>query len=361
MQATKKLPYEKLDSYFLEYNKITEKDEYEIYDINAKDLLNIYRIDLVVKCYYIECREKNQNIDFAIELYKKHIEAFSDGTFLEHGNQGKNSIDKYIEVFDNLINTIKQKGYDSDISIIPIGKNNELLDGSHRVACAIYFNQNIRVIKFPKLSVNYGFKFFKARLLDEEYLDFIAKEYARLNDDIYLLFVWPRATSNRKLKVIENILEKNQCEVIYRKAFIFNKKQLENLIFHIYKDEHWIGHNKDNYKGIKLKTNQCYKDNGNVELYILYCSDNKKLITSKDEIRELLKMGKASIRTSDTKRETVEVLNTLLNKNYNSLLYNSFNRYKSYRYSFLRYLYRRLRYLYRKVINKIKHIIGKPV
>lgn len=34
----KKYPLNKLDDYFLKYNKITEDTEYEVFDIYAKDL-----------------------------------------------------------------------------------------------------------------------------------------------------------------------------------------------------------------------------------------------------------------------------------------------------------------------------------
>lgn len=181
-------PFNKLNKYFLKKYKIKEDSEYELFDIYAKNLLTIKRIDLVIKYYYIECREKNKNLEFAREIYIKHIEAFTDGTFTEAGNPDKNSIEKYIEAFDDLIDDFKINGYCSDISIIPIGKDNELIDGSHRTACAAYFNQKIRVMRFSNISVDYGLEFFKRRLLDDYYLYFIAIEYGIIKDDIYVLF-----------------------------------------------------------------------------------------------------------------------------------------------------------------------------
>lgn len=193
-------PFNKLNNYFLKKYKITENTEYELFDIYAKDLFTTKRIDLAVKYYYIECREKKQNLGFAKELYEKHIEAFTDGTFIEAGNPDKNSIEKYTRTFDDLIDDIRENGYSSDISIIPIGKNNELIDGSHRTACAAYFDQKIRVIRFSEISVDYGFEFFKRRFLDENYLSFIAKKFAMLNEDINISSVWFKISGNKSKK-----------------------------------------------------------------------------------------------------------------------------------------------------------------
>jgi hypothetical protein len=356
-----KYPLNKLDNYFLNYNKITEDMEYEVFDIYAKDIITVNRIDLVVKYYYIECREKNQNLDFAKELYEKHIEVFTDGTFSEQGNLNKNSIERYFEVFDNLIDDFKENGFNADISIIPIGNNNELLDGSHRTACAAYFNQKIKVIRFPNLSVDYGFKFFKMRLLDDFYLDFIAKEFAVIKDNIHILFAWPKIACNRNIKVIDEILEKNQCKVIYHKKLKFCREELWNLIFQIYKDEHWIGHNKNNFKGITLKTDLCYDKNEFVEINILSCPHLQSLTKVKEEIRQYFGIGTSSIHTSDTKKETIEILNFIFEENYDKLLYTNFQQNRRLNRSWIKCIGRKIRNKYRVIINSIKKFLGKPV
>lgn len=352
-------PFNKLDKYFLEYNKITEETVYEIFDICAVDLFTANRIDLVVKYYYIECREKKFNLDFAKELYTKHIEAFTDGTFTEHGNPNKNSIEKYFEVFNHLIDNFKEKGYTPDISLIPVGKNYEILDGSHRTACAAYFNQKVKVIRFPKLSVNYDLNFFRRRLLDDYYLDFMAKRYLDINDKVYLLFSWPK--TKRRTYYIKDVLEKHQCKVIYTKKLKFNRDVFWHLIYQIYKNEHWIGYIKNNFKGITEKAELCYDPNGYLGLYILECPSLEALSIAKDELRIFFGIGKSSIHTSDTKEETIEILNFILNKNCQQLLHNSFHKNKNINHSIKKYFGRKVRHAYRVIINKIKVNIGKPV
>lgn len=355
-----KEPFNKLEKYFLEYNKITEDTSYKIFDICAKDLIQANRIDLVVKYYYIDCRENNSNLDFARELYKKHIEAFTDSTFTEEGNANKNSIEKYFEVFNHLIDSFKEEGYRPDISLIPIGKNYEILDGSHRTACAAYFNQKVKVIRFPGLWVNYGFDFFRRRLLDDYYLDFIAKKYSELSNKVYLLFSWPKIRKRQGHYVYE-ILEKHQCSIIYSKKLKFNRENFWHLIYQIYKDEHWIGYSKNNFKGITEKAELCYDPNGYVGLYILECPSVEALSFAKDELRTFFGIGKSSIHTSDSKEETIEILNFTLDKNYDQRLQDSFLKNKNTNHSRIKYFGRKVRHAYRLIINKIKVSIGKPV
>lgn len=351
----------KLDKYFLNYNKITSDTDYEVFDINAKELITAQRIDLVVKYYYIQCRENNENLAFARELYEKHIEAFTDGTFLEHGNNHKNSIDRYIEVFHGLIEEFKENGFKPSISIIPIGKNYELLDGAHRVACAAYFNQKIRVIRFPTLSVDYGVKFFKWRLLDDCYMDFIVKEFAALKDTVHLLIAWPKVTESRKLDVIQEMLENNQCKVMYRKRLRFSRDELWNLIFSIYKEEYWIGNSKNNFEGITLKTDLCYDLGGAIEIYIIDSPSLELLNKAKEKIRDFFSIGKSSIHTTDSKKEMMNILMFIFDRNCNRVLNDSVQEYKNLKYYRIRNFVRKIRYTYRVTINKTKRLIGKPV
>ena len=64
----------KLTKYFIESNKIDENTEYEIMEMDAKELLVSNRIDLIAKLKYIENKEKRLNNEFLVELYKRHLD-----------------------------------------------------------------------------------------------------------------------------------------------------------------------------------------------------------------------------------------------------------------------------------------------
>lgn len=347
----------KLDKYFSDYNKTNENSEYNVFYMEAKDLINDRRIDIIVKYYYIKSRETGENLEFAKKIYEKYIEAFSDGTFEEYGNKEKDSIEKHIEIFNNLIDTFKAKRYEEDISVIPVGKNNETLDGSHRVACALYFNQRVKVIKFDDLSVDYGFEFFKNRQLDDFYLDFIAKEYVNLKKEVYALFVWPRVGKDENIRYIKETLEEDNCNIIYKKQLKLDRKELWNLIFNIYKNDHWVGHTRGNFRPVKDKKDLCYNEEGYLWVYVLDCLNLETLNKVKNILRNFFQVGKSSIHTMDTWEESVEILDIILDKDYDSILYENFLKKQDKEYTYIKHVKKKITYLYRKIINEIKNIM----
>lgn len=352
---------DRLDAYFKTYNQIDENHDYQTYTIDPKELIHPRRIDLIVKYYYIKSRETGDNIEFSKELYAKHIEAFTDGTFKEHGNKEKNSLEKYFEIFDRLIDSFKEAGFNEELSVIPIGQHQELLDGSHRAACALYFNTPITVMQFPELSVDYGFDFFKRRLLDDLYLDFIAKEYVQLNPDVDTLIAWPKVGNAKNNKYIELEMERQEITIVYQKKFIVEQQVLEDLVYSIYREEPWVGFNLEKFKAVKYKANLCYDEKGYLIIYILEGVRGGQLFDIKEQLREYFQVEKSSVHTADTHEESVEIVNFLFDQDYETLLRQNFLNRKDIDHTFIRFAHRKLRYLYRKSINHIKKIIGKPV
>ena len=142
-----------LTPFFCETYRIDRHKDYPVEWIDSRTLLVSERLDLAAKVKYIESRESGQISPFVRDCYVKYIEAFSYGTFKESGNNEKDSIKKYIDSFHHLIDAIKASGFDASKSVIPVGKDNILLDGAHRAAVAIYFNKKIPIIRLPDIKV----------------------------------------------------------------------------------------------------------------------------------------------------------------------------------------------------------------
>ena len=142
-----------LTPYFCETYMIDRHKDYPVEWIDSRTLLVSERLDLAAKVKYIESRESGQVSPFVRDCYVKHIEAFSYGTFKESGNNEKDSIKKYIDSIHHLIDAIKASGFDASKSVIPVGKDNILLDGAHRAAVANYFNKKIPIIRLPDIKV----------------------------------------------------------------------------------------------------------------------------------------------------------------------------------------------------------------
>lgn len=311
----------KLTSYFCEVYKIDPKTEVKIEKIRAKNLLVPNRIDLIAKLKYIEFKEKGYEMSFVKELYKKHIEAFSLGTYSEPGDTNKDSIDKYFEVFDKMICDIKKSGFNDSISVIPVGANNTILDGAHRTAIAAYFDLEVSIVRFNDIHVDYGTEFFEKRLLDKKYLDYMVTEYSKLNDNVFFACVWPRAKGNEKLQEVEDLIKKS-TDVIYSKNVTLNYQGLRNFMLQIYSSQDWIGSIENNFSGTEKKTDACYDKDGNIKCFVLEAESLEKILRMKSKIRNIFKIGNHSIHISDNQAESIQICNLLLNENSIDLLNN---------------------------------------
>jgi hypothetical protein len=303
-----------LSEYFCNAHKIDLDKEYTIEKIEASSLIVSNRIDLIAKFKYIEFREKGYDMTFVKQLYQKHIEAFSFGTYREPGNCDKTSIKEYFDVFDALIDEIKNKGIDETLSVIPVGSNNVILDGAHRTAIAAYYNLEVPIIRFNDLSVDYSAKFFRERALDEIYLDYLITEYCKLKSNVYFACVWPKAQGQAKLQEMKNLIS-NSCVVVYDKKVKLSYEGLRNLIIQVYSAQTWAGDIKDHFSGAQSKAEACYDKSGRVLCYILECDHFDQILKLKTKIRDIFKIGNQSIHITDSQPETLNIVNLLLNQN----------------------------------------------
>lgn len=328
-----------LTDYLCQSYNLNLNENYEVEYINAKELITKDRIDLIAKLKYIEFKEKGYNLSFIKELYTAHIEAFSLGTFTEPGNEKKNSIEEYFKTFDHLIENIKNNGFDETVSIIPVGSNNVILDGSHRVAIAAYLNLDVPIIRFENISVIYDAQFFRDRLLDSIYIDYLVSEYCKIKQNVYFAYVWPKAKGKHKQEKM-NLLINNSCGVVYKKKIKLNYQGFSNLVIQTYSTEEWIGDIDNNFLGAKNKVDAVYDKNGMLTIYVLDCENLNKVTELKNNIRELFKLGTHSIHITDSQIETIQSANLLLNQNsveflnvgkpyYNKELYRSLDEFKN--------------------------------
>lgn len=180
-----------LTPYFCETYGIDRDKDYPVEWIDPRTLLVSERLDLIAKLKYIEARENGGLTPFIKDCYIQHIAAFSYGTFKESGTKEKDSIEKYLDSFHQLIDAIAGSGFDAAKSVIPVGEDNILLDGAHRAAVAIHFKQQLPIIRIPEARVVYDADYFRKRLLDERCLDYLVLEYAKLKGTVQTALVLP--------------------------------------------------------------------------------------------------------------------------------------------------------------------------
>ena len=110
---------ETIEKKLLNGEKLEQRDR-DIEYVSANQFLTYRRIDLAIRLYYIECREKNKGYEFAKIVYSELIKSITHGNYSEEWNSSKQGIEDYITSFDNLIDDVKN----NDISKIKLYENN---------------------------------------------------------------------------------------------------------------------------------------------------------------------------------------------------------------------------------------------
>lgn len=308
------LPLHLLSENFVKTRKIAKDTPYEIRKMDAKELLCPERLDLAAKIAYIEAREKGGELSFARELYRKHIEAFSEGSYTEPGDDNKTSLERFFAVFDELIDNYKENGFDSDKSLVPIGRDNIILDGAHRTACAIYFGGKVSVISFSQFEVNFDYRYFRNRRMSEEMLEYMAVVYSRYaSKPLYLACLWPISTAAKRPKAKEIIAA--QHGIVYDTSIMLKKNGLRNFMMQIYQHQDWIGTPENHFAGVMGKVDACFAPNKSTETILFEDGTLEEVLQMKEHIREVFMLDKHAVHISDSNEETKLMVSLLFSAN----------------------------------------------
>ena len=299
--------------FFIEGWNLDRNQSLRVEYVNPMQFLKPERLDLVCKLFSIDCREKHQNEDLARELYKEHLRAFSFGTFTEPGSEEKNTLDKYFETFDKLIENARFNGLKADQSVVPVGDNHSILDGSHRTAVAIYYKHPLPVVRIEGVSKRYDYEFFQNRKLKEWYLDFMAYLYILFAEHCYVACLWPRVDQRKKIAKAEALI-KETAGIVYRRRIRLNYHELKLLMIQVYGSQKWAGSADDKFKGISYKAKACYRTAAFTTVYVLSGGELKEMVDLKTRIRDVFQLKTHSIHITDTKDEAVEAGQELLLK-----------------------------------------------
>ena len=303
-----------VSEYFINVWHVNPEDTCQIEYVDARQFLKPQRIDLICKLLYIDSYVNGDSNPFARELYKEHLRSFTRGNFTEDGTEEKNSFQKYIDTFNSLIDTCSRDGFSDDISVVPVGSDGNILDGSHRTSIAIYFNLQLPIVRIPDVTVKYDYEFFQERQLNQLYLDYMAYEYVNRLSDVFSLCLWPVADSVPMLEKVDSLVA-SYAEVIYKKRVKLTYDGVNQIVIHTYAHHDWIGDYKDGYSGSVGKTNNCFKAGKYTTVYFLAGISLDEVLKLKSEIRNLYQLDKHAVHITDNKDETMTLARIFLNDN----------------------------------------------
>ena len=287
------------------------------------------RFDLMAKYLYVKYFEIKERTNFFIELYKDHINTFNGCYELPDPTVGDNKIHKkniqdFIKAFNDLIISIKNNNFNKDFAI-PIGNNNIIINGSHRIMTSYFLKKNIYLQYKTRRGGVYNYKFFLNRTkfppLKPIYSDKMALEYININSSIRIMCVYPKAYDIDKINIIKNIISKYGY-LYYEKTINLNSNGFNNLIKELYRGEHWIGGLFP--RGRNSKHNLCF-DNKPITFFLIDMKNTNKLIEMKEKCRSLYNLKKHSLHVSDYTFDTFRIASSILNKNSIHFLNNGTN------------------------------------
>ncbi len=279
--------------------------------VKPLNFLRKERIDIVPKYLYVEDKAFGINSEYHKELYLNHIKAFNN--FNENDGRGKTNKEKFVKEFDSIVDSIESSGFDPSNSIIPVSKGGIILDGSHRIATALYHKKDVHFIDTLSESPHYDISFFKKRGMSSEDIESILLNYSMIQKDIYVAILWGSAPF--KNDKVREILNQSKSNLLYDKKIDLTKRGMKNIIINCYEGQDWMGNASMGHPGHFSKMKECFKGKPEVKIFIFEADSIKTVLKLKNKVRNLFDMGKHSIHISDNQKESVHLLKIFLNKN----------------------------------------------
>ena len=176
-------------------------------------------------CRYLAIKDYNDGNERGFELYEK----------MQNARIGDGYSKEAVAKFKELIQSYKRNGYDKN-SFIILDKNLTIIDGSHRIAMALYYNySNITALILNKeVNVNYSFDWFMKNNFSYDEVKLINKTGNELRRNILTPFsciVWAPAVEfyaeiTKDLSMFGDVLSV--------KKTVYSSEEYKNVVKTIY-------------------------------------------------------------------------------------------------------------------------------
>lgn len=284
---------------------------------SPRDLLTFNRLDVGFKLFYL--RFKNIQPELARSVYIKHIDALTLGTFCEPGSSSKKSASDFISEFDKIYESLRDDGFNEDVSRVPI-INGSIANGAHRLAAAIYLDIPIVTEDVSGEPHIYDYKFFRDRSVPDVFIKLAVSEVLSYSERYRAAILWPKSIG------FHSDICRSFVNVLYSCEQVLDFNELANLIFDIYDGDDWIGSPGLVSSGAYTKALSCYQENSILRMLVFESESLDHTISIKNKIRSTVGVGKAAIHTSDTAIETYNVFQCC-SSNWNKCIYGDISRF----------------------------------
>ena len=304
--------------------------------LTGDDLLVNTRFDIPAKHLYARYRESRWDTFYGHWIYSQHIAHWNG--FNEYDDPTKSSEAEFIERFDEMLDDIRDNGFDKERSEVPVTDYRQPLNGSHRIAACLLHEKPIwcSIEDDSAGQRDCSSYFFRRKGMPEEVLDAMALEYCRLRNKTRIVTLFPTATSDQESAMqVRDILSKHGM-LIHEKGIggHVGTNFAHNLMIQTYDGEDWIGDPSNSYAGARHKAELCFRDiDAPTVAFMVEFDDDESSRKAKEEIRELFGVGNHSVHINDTFEETMRLARLFFNKN--SLIfcfYGSIENYENFQF-----------------------------
>ena len=280
------------------------KDRFVVDD--ATELLTAWRFDLPAKTLYARHREKGVEGFFAKSVYENHLEVW--GGFTEK-RPAKNNLEDFYNAYHSILDDMKTTGFDEEKSFVPVSGLHMLLNGAHRTAAAITYGTPLICKESApdagQLMCSADYFLNKRDIvptgLDRNTADAMALEYMRLKKHVFVASLY--AHCQPYFDKISEIFAKNNVSVVYQKDIELSDTGRLNYVISSYSDEAWLGNEANGYPGAHEQANLNFSKGNNVKVILFECDGLETATRVKNEIRDIIGVGKPSVHTTDTYEE----------------------------------------------------------
>lgn len=190
----------------------------EVKKVPAAILMRPTRFDLFAKYYYI--RNRKTSPFRAKRVYYESLRCLVPFGKEFGKEEEKYSFAKHFEVFDNLIDTFSSEEFDPSCSLVPVGADNLLFDGAHRVATLAFYKKDIWICEFASVvGNNYDYAYFTSRWMSDYAADLTAFEGMCFLKGMVVLCIWGD---------IQEFIP-DQGIVFYQRSFTLNRREYLKL------------------------------------------------------------------------------------------------------------------------------------
>ncbi|WP_341501653.1 hypothetical protein [Gallaecimonas sp. GXIMD4217] len=264
---------------------------------------------MLIKILYLDLLEVGD--PRADEIYRKHIEIITEGSFKENGNPDKCSLEGFKREFLKVYKSISLSSFDPRLSLVPVGTDGGILDGAHRMACALKLGLNVEVLPIDAQTKTYDSEFFIKNGMPIEWCELAVKNALRYFPNVFVACVWAGHEACKELE--------KHVDIIYSKKVKSDIRSVKNLVIEFYGQEEWIGSLNNGFSGADGKVEPCLSKDGN--LYLVWFKCSRSILDLKDTVREKFGLGKHSIHITDTAEECVGHSDFLLSEAFEHIIH----------------------------------------